>query len=310
MTIIFEPTTGVTVTSEANTGLHARWFRAFLAQRNVKLRPGCPFDVSLATLDRFVQLMQAGRQPAMSLHEKYTLAANAIGTDFTTKAIHRTIATTESSFTEFWPLFAVADALQTCAGKQSGARDRLWELLVAAVVADYATEVMPDERPDIHCTYLGQRWGIACKSFYSSDRDRQVDAIVDGAKQLEEAPVDRGIVAVNLANVFPHLELFKIDFPTSAHAIGLVQRLQARYLRRFDKLRGPSRLVVGRRGLRDKTRCVVFFCPTIVNVAYRPALYCNVTPFEFRQIRHDEERFAGSFLKAVATALGQPPPQG
>jgi hypothetical protein len=308
VTILFEPKTGVTLTSEANTGLHARWFRAFLAQRGVVLRRGCAFDRSLATLDRFVQMMVTGHQPPMSLQEKFSLAADAIGTDFMTKAIHRTIAQTAEPFADFWPLFASGDPLQVRNGKQTMARDRVWELLVAALVADYSSNVIPDERPDIHCTYLGQRWGIACKSFHTTDRDRQVDAIVEAAKQLEKAPVDRGVVAVNLANVFPHMELFKINFPTSAEGIALVKRLQVQYMRRFENLHGSSRLALGDEGPRDKTRSVLFFCPTIINVDNRPALYCNVERLGFRQIRHEEERFALSFLKAAATSVGHPPP--
>jgi hypothetical protein len=77
---------------------------------------------------------------------------------------------------------------------------------------------------------------------------------------------------------------------------------------RFEKLVGSSRLALGRDGTRDKTRCVLFFCPTIVNVAGRPALYCHVRPLEFRQIQHEERRFVSSFLKAAATTIGHPPP--
>jgi hypothetical protein len=307
--VILEPKTGLTVTSRTSTGVHARWFRTFLAEHGAALTPGCAFDGSLVTLDRFVGFMEAGRHPPMSVDESFCLAADAIGADFMTKAIHRTVAQTSSSFADFWPLFSTGDAVQVRPGKSSVARNRLWELLVAALLAEYSSDVVPGE-PDIHCTYLDRRWGVACKAFYTTDRDHQVKVIVDGAKQLERAPVDRGIVAVNLANVFPHMELFNYDFSTSSAAIDVVKRLQAEYMHRFDTLRGASRLAVGKDSPRDKTRAVVFFCPTIINVASRPALYCNVETLAFRHIQHEEERFAASFLRAAATALSHPPPEG
>jgi hypothetical protein len=308
MSFIFEPATGVTLTSATNTGKHGEWFREFLADRGIALGSHTPFARSLATLQRFAGLTAGDPQPQLTVREMYVLAADGIGTDFMTKAIHRTIARTAEPFTTFWPEFAVADAVQTRRGVDSQSRNRLWELLVGALVADFATDIGAEE-PDLRCTFLGRRWGIACKSFYTQNRNRQVEAIVEGAKQLEGTPVDRGIVAVNLGNVFPHLETFRRNFGSSAEAMAYVYGVFNRFSSRFHHLVGDSRLTMCKDGTRDKTRCVLFFCPTIVNVGWRPALFSLIDMLDVRRIQHEERHLVLMFRKAAATAIDDPPPR-
>jgi hypothetical protein len=194
------------------------------------------------------------------------------------------------------------DVNQIRAGASDTTRNLVWELLVAALVARFATQLRRVE-PDLHCTFLNHSWGLACKAFYSFDVDRQVDAIVEGAKQLESAPVERGVVIVNVANIFPHRPLFDRDFPITEDAIALVNRTQRKWIGRFRSPRVERRLTSGSRGPRDKTRMVLFFCPVLVNVRAQPSLFCSVEPLEFRKVRHEEERFAISFRKAAVLAL-------
>ena len=114
-----------------------------------------PFARSLGTLQRFARLTAGDPQPQLTVPEMYELAADGIGTDFMTKAIHRTIARTSEPFANFWPEFAVADAIQTRRGVDSQARNRLWELLAGALVASFATDVFALRSQIFGAPFLG-----------------------------------------------------------------------------------------------------------------------------------------------------------
>lgn len=300
MSIVFDPRTGSALTT---TGGAAQWFRDFLAGEGVKLRTDCAFSRSLDALERVTAWARGEPVPLLSLDERYAVASEAFGADLFTKAIHRNAAELSRPMVDYWPLFAQGDPNQIRAGRSATPRNLLWELLVAALVADFATQVRRVE-PDLHCTFQERRWGLACKAFYSTDLDRQVDAIVDGAKQLEDATaVDRGVVVVNLANIFPHRPWFDRDFPSAEAAISLAVTTQRDWLERFRAPRVERRLTFGSHGPRDKTRMVLFFCPILINVRQQPALFCSVEPLEFRRVRDEEARFARSFKKAAVLAL-------
>jgi hypothetical protein len=287
----------------ATTGGAAAWFREFLVQKGVQLRPDCAFARSLDALDTVAAWTRGAPVPVLSLDARFEIATEAFGTDFMTKSIRRSAPTLGDAMDEYWPLFAQADPNQIRAGKTETARNLLWELLVAALVANFATEIRRVE-PDLHCTYLGRRWGLACKAFYSFDVDRQVDAIVEGAKQLEGAPVDRGIVIVNLANIFPQRPWFeRNDLPTADVAMAHVTAMQRAWLQRFRAPKVERRLTSGAGGARDKTRLVLFFSPVVINVRDQPSLFCSVEPFEFRRVRDEEARFTLSFRKSAVLAL-------
>ena len=82
---------------------------------------------------------------------------------------------------------------------------------------------------------------------------------MEGAKQLEGTPVDRGIVAVNLANVFPHMEMFRRNFGSSDEATAYVYSVFNRFGSRFHQLVGDSRLAIlqGRYARQGPVRAVL-----------------------------------------------------
>ena len=160
----------------------------------------------------------------------------------------------------------------------------------------------------MQCTFNGERWGLECKAFYSFDRDKQCAKIVEGADQIERSPVDFGMVAVNVSNIFPHEALFDatMNAKTSDEVVAFANQVQRQWIQRFQPLlRDDSPLLRGR-----KTRAVFFVCPMTVNVKRVPALYCSVTPLLFRRIEHHSDNpFGMSFTRAAETAMSFLPPE-
>jgi hypothetical protein len=268
----------------------------------LSIHPDSSLERALRALETVTAWTRGAPVPVLTPEERYAIASEAFGIDFLTKALHGSFADLEDPMRDYWPLLVRADANQIRPGQSETARNLLWELLVAALVAKFAAQVRRVE-PDLHCTFLDRRWGLACKAFYSFDVDRQVDAIVEGAKQLESASVDRGVVIVNVANIFPQRAVFDQDFASSQVAMAFVTSMQREWIARFRAPKVERRLTSGSRGPRDKTRMVLFFCPALINVRAQPALFCSVEPLEFRRVRHDESRFATSFRKAAVLAL-------
>jgi hypothetical protein len=299
MSVVFDPRTGAAL---ATAGGDAQWFRDFLLTQGIRLKASCPFGQALSALEKLSEWTRGGVQPLLSIEKRYAIAADAFGADLITKSVRRTISKTAEPLRPYWPLFAKCDPNQIRRGRSDTGRNLVWELLVGVLVANFATDLARVE-PDLRCTYLDRRWGLSCKAFYSFDVDQQIDSIVEGVKQLEGADTDRGIVIVNLANIFSHAELFAQDFPTSQAAILFVTRGHRQFLDRFRTRSVERRLTSGADGMRDKTRMVLFFCPTVVNVQQHPTLFCSVEPFEFRRVRDEEHRFAHSFRKAAVLAL-------
>ena len=280
----------------------SEWFRDFLRSKGLSVHPGSSLERSLRALETVTAWTRGAPMPVLSPEERYAVASEAFGIDFLTKVLHQSLPELEEPMHDYWPLLVRGDANQIRAGRSETARNLLWELLVAALVAKFTTQIRRVE-PDLHCTFLERRWGLACKAFYSFDVDRQVDAIVEGAKQLESASVDRGVVVVNVANIFPHRPVFDQDFASTQVAMTFVTGMQRKWITRFREPRVERRLTSSSSGSRDKTRMVLFFCPVLVNVRAQPALFCSVEPLEFRRVRHEESRFATSFRKAAVLAL-------
>ena len=157
--------------------------------------------------------------------------------------------------------------------------------------------------------YKGDRWGIECKMLYTDTLDSQCDAITKAAKQLEDSRCQFGVIAVNVANIFPHDAVFDLTMKTartSPQATTFANNFQTDWMKRFDKLlHERSGLYQDRQTgrPRNKTRAIFFFCPMTINVNFYPTLYCCVTPLFVRQIEHNERTLFTSFKKAAVTAL-------
>ncbi len=81
-------------------------------------------------------------------------------------------------------------------------RNRVWELGLAAAVSTFAEGVTLKE-PDVALTFEGRRVGLAAKVLYSDRSAKLIRRVLEGARQIETAPVDHGFVVLNLVQLFP-----------------------------------------------------------------------------------------------------------
>jgi hypothetical protein len=77
----------------------------------------------------------------------------------------------------------------------------VWELGLAAAVSTFA-EAVALEEPDVALTFHGRRVGLAAKVLYSEQPAKLVRRVLEGARQIEMAPVNEGFVVLNLVQLF------------------------------------------------------------------------------------------------------------
>lgn len=91
---------------------------------------------------------------------------------------------------------------------------KLFELLIAIGAMRIGSNIRLDhprvstgDNPDITFEFEGERWGLPCKVIHSPDRRRYRASVATAIGQIERSPVERGLVMINLKNLFPHDEL-------------------------------------------------------------------------------------------------------
>lgn len=91
------------------------------------------------------------------------------------------------------------------------ASDKLFELLFALICMEKGTHVRLDnpnsskgDNPDVLATILGQRWGFACKTMYSTSPKTMFDRICEGLDQIDNSEAEIGCVVINFRNLIDH----------------------------------------------------------------------------------------------------------
>jgi hypothetical protein len=95
--------------------------------------------------------------------------------------------------------------------------NKLFELHIAVLAMQFASVVELENpvksagvyNPDLLFRWRKKSWGIACKVPQTSNPGSIVQLIKDGIRQLEGSACDRGIVAMNLRNVWPAKRFFR-----------------------------------------------------------------------------------------------------
>jgi hypothetical protein len=95
--------------------------------------------------------------------------------------------------------------------------NKVFELQVATLAMQFASVVELEDpvksagvhNPDLLVRWHNRTWGIACKVPQTSNPGSIVQLIKDGLRQLEGSACDRGIVAMNLRNVWPANRFFR-----------------------------------------------------------------------------------------------------
>ncbi len=207
-----------------------------------------------------------------SAEDAQRFAFDAIGTDFLTKALHRNRCIVDARFDKAWRSLRAGDPILTgptqLQGPVSRPRDFSWELLLASLVATFATNVRMAE-PDVVCEFQGKRVGLAAKVFYGSNDGQLLDKIQEGARQIQNQNVDQGFVVVNMVEQFPHERLFNVIREAGIAEAKVIFELVSGWVDAFlvahpvpfweQHLRGMSKLM-----------SVMMFVPTILPLAGMP----------------------------------------
>jgi hypothetical protein len=87
--------------------------------------------------------------------------------------------------------------------------NKLFELYIALLCMDIGTNIRLDhpdnskgDNPDILLEYAGSKWGIACKAMHTENIKTLFERIEDGTRQINNSEAEKGIVIVNMKNVF------------------------------------------------------------------------------------------------------------
>lgn len=188
------------------------WFEASLLERNIKLDPKCALRGGIDGLSDLAAKAHAGLTEWLPAEVVLRFQIQATSTDTLIKVLHQGEDAKCVGLAEFgrhWRNLKAGNPLIT--GPSNGhsqERTKTWELVLASLCAVFCDEVH-DEEPDIVCVRAQQRLGIAAKMLFTATKSAFCSRIEEGIGQIEGSAVDGGIVAINLADVYPHEEEFK-----------------------------------------------------------------------------------------------------
>lgn len=299
------------------------WFESLLSSEGISIKPNSPLEKELH------QIRITGESQATAELEEMGLAVpewlrRGYGIAFLLRSLRR------ASFSEAWQALKThflkylsgKDVSLVEMPKRNQQRDYMWEFLIGALLAEFCDDVKPEE-PDLQCTYNKIRYGVACKIAYSHDKDRQVDAIVHGAKQIESSTCDFGVIIVNCTPLLDHHSYFPLAKNATTDNVKFDGFEGARVV--DNKIRNDihtiSKRICDSQGLwdrigydksgkpRQKTRMLAFYAQTVAPVRQHgrhfPTLFTLARQISFRKIHvvGGESRFLENFNISSAKAL-------
>jgi len=251
-------------------GASVPWFRQRLETLGHEVNPSSALALELTALEKY------RAAPIAESTVKYRDAAEVTehqlrvrGTDFITKALHRADASGWTAWQERVQYLLSGIPNLLARSTRSQARDLAWEILLGAICSGFCSEVSFDE-PDLTCIFNGRRIGIAAKMLYSSKPNKQLNKIVEGAKQGEQAELDDAYVICNITDLIPHDKLFEHMHRAGVRAAEAVKEVIDGWLGAFVPQHHEqewTRRLTGR----DALRAVIFFAPTVVPTEALPS---------------------------------------
>jgi hypothetical protein len=236
-------------------------------------------------------------------------ARDAMAADYMLRTLHRSSDWLAGVHDKFLRVYRGTDVNLMRSAAQSTDRDISWEILVGALCAHFASEVRLDE-PDITCTLGGTKWGLAAKLLYSPDKDRHIDQVVAGAKQVEAADVGLGLVIVNASNLVPHDDFLRatsegrfLNFPDLTTPLEKLRGFVLELVGRLDTTSLVKRLTQDKLGEhRLKTRGIAIFAQSVTCVEGAMSTVGVCEFYKFRSILMGEEDFFRRLDQAARTA--------
>jgi hypothetical protein len=309
MAAIIDPTKEMAVSSTRDADRRVEWFRAHLKSEGVVPAPGSAFEKSLRALTSLAAAARGERPPPANVGFAEEIR-DALGADYVIKALHRGLPGATASLAGSYGVFSGPEIGLMRAVSRTSERDLAWEVLVSALAASFASNVKREE-PDVACTYNGARWGIACKVLYSNDSDHHIDRIVEGAKQIERAACDFGVVIVNVTNLVRH-DLFVPDVTPDTVlsirdpklAISALEGELRRITAGINREKTFRRVTEDKQGnARMKTREILVFAQTVAAVRRVLTVMSMVHALEFRAVSVGSDVFIDRLNHAIQTTV-------
>jgi hypothetical protein len=201
-----------------NPGADAAWFRERLRAEGIAPHAESYVARALRALDQMEEGM-AGRWQPPPDEDQGDKIRSASGILFVIRALRRALDRRSNAFSSKWHLLRGPDVNLIAYRDRTQERDKIWELLVAALCARVFDDVTlaDHENPDIRCSMRGEVWGIECKILCSAKPSAQQDHLLDKATQLEEAGISHGVIAVNMETI---IEKRRVSIAPSAIVLG------------------------------------------------------------------------------------------
>lgn len=308
-------TLGLPISSGGSMKRTAEWFEELLQQQAVSIPKESPLQQDIDDLkflgDAFNGKVQLPVNTDMSDFFRRTL-----GLDFIIKAIHRSLRSESSqAMLAGLELFRGPDLSLTTIAPQSKDRDRTWEYIAACVASAFSSAVRLDE-PDVRCLYNNSELGLACKIFYTADRDSQIDRLVVGAKQIEKSSADLGCILVNVTNLIDHSKYLRakpddpeayISFTNWEAPLKLLQADIVNIVRPLHGNKLVERLTQNLRTGQErwKSRGIIFMAQTACSFVTTPMLLTVCVFYGFRKIQGVEEVFLTNFNSTAQSTLNE-----
>jgi hypothetical protein len=175
---------------------HVEWLRKTMDGHGVAVYRGSALDRALVAFGRAL----ADKHKPMTRED----ARDALGVGYLARVLNEANPTVIDSITD-WRLFGGTDVNLLRPAKRSEARDKVWEIFVAALLSR-RIETRLEEPPDLMCRHDDRHWGVACKLLNTGKASSQRDRVVEGAQQLHDAAPksSHGIVVVGVTDLLNH----------------------------------------------------------------------------------------------------------
>jgi len=296
--------------------MDALWFEALLQKYGIVVSASSPLSEHLSVMKKIPSWLRDEYHFPSNL-DLSSLFNIVLGLNYQIKAIARALKTrsADAIIVRLKEIFYGPNVILSMYVPHNKDRDSAWELLVGCLVALIADNLTFGE-PDIRCLFEGVNWGIECKYFYSNNRNKHVNNIVDGVKQIEASPAELGCIFINVSNLIAHYKYFHqmpknqykfwaFNDPGAPHKMlytdvdGIINNLLKPYF--------VERIIRDRKtGLeRNKTRSLLFLGQTVS--AHRKdsgsaatSLATCIIDYRFRNIRDVESRFFDKFNQVGA----------
>jgi hypothetical protein len=187
-----------------------RWFESRLKEECITLDGRCALQLGIKGLLRHAEKAGVGLTQRLPSEEVLKLLIQATSADTLSKVLHWGERAGLSDFRRHWQCLNSGNPLITSpSAGYSQDRTKTWELVLASLCRTFCDGVHDVEPPDIVNDWRGKRIGIAAKMLFKPTKKAFCSCIKDGLEQVQRSAIDGGIVAINLADVFPHEEEFK-----------------------------------------------------------------------------------------------------